>query len=48
MPRAIPSLSDPQMPADQCFAGDRLGVYARKHVPFMSFIGCSKINAATS
>ena len=26
------------MPADQCFAGDRLGGYARKHVPFMSFI----------
>ena len=33
-----PEPSDPQMPADQCFTGDRLGGYARKHVPFMSFI----------
>ena len=33
-----PEPSDPQMPADQCFVGDRLGGYARKHVPFMSFI----------
>jgi hypothetical protein len=32
-----PEPSDPQMPADQCFTGDRLGGYARKHVPFMSF-----------
>ena len=33
-----PEPSDPHMPADQCFTGDHLGAYARKHVPFMSFI----------